>query len=127
MAKKSRRKENTSRYIGTFSLHENGDVVGDLELCGANTLLKLHSDAPLPHIQPSACITGTSYTGDCLTLIDCHSPGMGTTSFADAPTKYHAEVFPHYVAVGRRHFDPYARCVSGIHFSTTDLTTIFYD
>lgn len=102
-------------------------AVGDLELRGASTLLRLHSDQPLPHFRSLAYLTGTAYTGENITLVDCLSPGMGITSFQDAPTRYHAEVFPHHVAVGRRFIDPTAHCVAGIHFSTTDLSTLFYD
>jgi hypothetical protein len=124
---KNRDKNRRSRFLGTYTLPDGHSVVGELRLKGSNTLLRLHSDEFLMRVEAASCVRGTAYTGECLTLIDCHSPGSGRTSFKNAPTRHHADVFPHYVAIGRCHIEPSQLCVSAIHFTTTDLTALFYD
>lgn len=127
MTRKSRNSQSAPRYLGSWTLPGDRVVVGDLQLRGASTLLKLHSAEPLPHFQLLSALSGTAFTGERVTLIDCQSPGMASTTFHDAPSRYHADVFPHYVLIGRRHLDPTTREVTGIRFSTTDLSTVFYD
>ncbi len=127
MGKQRGKKNQPNRFLGTYTLPGGQSVVGELRLKGSSTLLKLHSDEFLARVEAAACVKGIAYTGECLTLIDCHSPGMGQTSFKGAPTRYHADVFPHYVAIGRCHLNPDQPHVSAIHFTTNDLTTLFYD
>lgn len=120
-------KKKSNRILGTYTLQGGQAAVGELSLKGVSTLLKLHSDEFLQKVGDGACLHGVAYNGDCISLIDCRSPGTGHTSVKDGPTRYHAEVFPHYVAVGRRHLDPEDACIASVHFTTTDLTTLFYD
>ena len=127
MSNRRDRKTQPSRFLGTYMLPNGKSVFGDLRLKGSSTLLKLHSDEFLSGIEAVSCVKGNAYSGEHLTLIDCHSPGTGHTSSKDAPTRYHADVFPHYVAVGGRHLEPGEACIKAIHFTTTDLTTLFYD
>jgi hypothetical protein len=127
MSNRRGKKMQPARFLGTYTLPSGNSVIGDLRLKGSSTLLKLHSDEFLAGVETASCVKGTAYSGEHLTLIDCHSPGTGHTSSKDAPTRYHADVFPHYVAVGRRHLEPGEACISAIHFTTTDLTTLFYD
>ncbi|PHM20675.1 MAG: hypothetical protein CK604_07125 [Curvibacter sp. PD_MW3] len=42
-------------------------------------------------------------------------------------SRYHASVFPHYVAIGRSYIKPDQAHISSIQFTTSDLTTLFYD
>ena len=127
MSNRRGRKTQPSRFLGTYTLPNGKSVIGDLRLKGSSTLLKLHSDEFLSGIESVSCVKGNAYSGEHLTLIDCHSPGTGHTSIKDAPTRYHADVFPHYVTVGGRHLEPGEACIRAIHFTTTDLTTLFYD
>ena len=127
MGKQRSKKTQSPRFLGTYTLPGGKSVVGELRLQGSRTLLKLHSDEFLVGVETDACVTGAAYTGEYLTLIECYSPGTGHTGFKDKPTRYHAEVFPHYVAIGRCHLKPGEPCVKAIHFTTTDLTTLFYD
>jgi len=127
MSNRRDRKTQPSRFLGTYTLPDGKSVIGDLRLKGSSTLLKLHSDEFLSGIETASCVKGNAYSGEHLTLIDCHSPGTGHTSIKDAPTRYHADVFPHYVAVGGRHLEPGGACITAVHFTTTDLTTLFYD
>ena len=120
-------KKRLNRFLGIYTLPDGQSVVGELQLKGARTLLRVHSNEFLPRLDESPSLIGTAYSGECLTLIDCYSPGMGQTSFRDAPTQYHADIFPHYVAIGQRHFKADQPCIKAIHFTATDLATIFYD
>jgi len=127
MGKQRDKKKQRTQFLGTYTLPEGESVIGELRLKGSATSLKLHSNEFLTRVEEGSNVKGIAYTGEHLTLVDCGSPGTGQTSFNDAPTRYHADVFPHYVAVGRCHLEPTQRCVTAIHFTTTDLTTLFYD
>lgn len=127
MGKQRGTKKQNTRFLGTYTLPGDQSAVGELRLKGSKTLLKLHSDTELTRLEADSCIKGAAYTGEYLTLIDCHSPGIGRTSFKDEAPQYHADIFPHYVVIGRRHLEPGKLCVSRIHFTTTDLTALFYD
>jgi hypothetical protein len=127
MTKKRDKNKRPTRFLGTYALPDGQTVVGELTLKGSNTLLKLHSNEFLARVEAASCVKGTAYTGECLTLVGCDSPGPGETTIVGAPTRFHADVFPLYVAIGRSHIDPDQPCISGIHFTTTDLTTLFYD
>lgn len=127
MSKQRSKKNQPSRFLGTYTLPGGKAVVGELRLKGSSTLLKLHSDDFLAGIEAASCVNGVAYTGDYLTLIDCHSPGTGQISSKDEPTRYFAEVFPHYVAIGRHHLKPDEPCIRAINFTTTDLSALFYD
>jgi hypothetical protein len=127
MAKRRDKKGDAVRFLGTFTLPDGHDVVGELRLKGSNTLLKIHSSEFLTRVETASCVKGTAYSGECLTLVECDSPGSGQTTSKDAPPRYHADIFPLYVAIGRSHIHPVQPCVSGVHFTTTDLTTLFYD
>lgn len=127
MGKQRSNKQQPNRFLGTYTLPGGQSMVGELRLKGSSTLLKLHSNELLAHVETASFVKGTAYSGECLTLVDCHSPGTGQTSFKDAPTRYHADVFPHYVAIGRRHLNPGEPHISSIQFTTNDLSTLFYD
>lgn len=127
MGKQSGKKNRPNRFLGTYSLSSGKSVVGELRLKGSSTLLKLHSDEFLARVEAASCVKGTAFTGESLTLIDCHSGGLGQAHFKDAGARYHAEVFPHYVAIGQLHLNPDQAHISAIHFTTSDLSTLFYD
>lgn len=127
MDKQSDKKNRIKRFLGTYALTGGKSVVGDLRLKGSRTLLKLHSDESLACVDSATCINGSAFSGECLTLIGCHSVGMGQANVKDARTRYHAEVFPHYVAIGQLHLNPDQAHISAIHFTASDLSTLFYD
>lgn len=127
MSTKRSKKKQLNRFLGLFTLADGQSAIGELRLKGANTLLKVHSDQVLASATSTTSVEGTAYTGERLTLIDCHSPGSGNTGFKDDPRKYYADIFPHYVSVGRSHLNPNQPYINAIHFATTDLMTLFYD
>lgn len=127
MGKQRGKKKQPDRFLGIFTLADGRSAVGELQLKGSSTLLKLHSDQEMAPVEWGTRVEGVAYTGERLTLIDCLSPGVGHSSFKGEPVNYHADVFPHYVAVGRRYLRPSQHDVRAIHFTTTDLTALFYD
>jgi hypothetical protein len=127
MTEKRGKTKRRVRYLGTYTLAGGKCAGGDLSLNGANTSLKLHSREFLPPVEKGSCIRGTAYSGECLTLIDCYSAGTSHRTLNGVPAQYHVDVFPHFVAIGNCHVEPDQRCVTGIHFTTTDLTSIFHD
>jgi len=127
MSKRRREDRRQRRFLGTFSWPDDQQVVGELRLRGDGTLLRVHSDRFLARIENGASIQGHAYSGEVLTLIDCRSPGTGSTTVRDGPTIYSADVFPHYVAVGHRTLVPSQPCIRAIQFTATDLCALFYD
>lgn len=115
------------RLLGTFELPGGQRAAGELRLRGSRTLLRVHSDNPLPRVGQGGYVTGVTDRGECVSLVDCHTQGAGQTNFSGGSTKHHSEIFPHYVATGRQHMRPNEACVAGVHFTTTDLTSLFYD
>lgn len=125
--KKQKEGKHPERILGEFTLSDGQTAVGNLTLDGPRTLLRLHSDKFLNSVAEGQCLPGMTFDARNITLIDCRSPGTGQTGFTKGETRYHAEVFPHYVAIGRQHLDPDKACVTAIHFTTTDLQSLFYD
>ncbi|HET7787276.1 MAG TPA: hypothetical protein VFL36_14995 [Myxococcales bacterium] len=117
-----RRKRTPSRIFGTYTLPSGQSAPGELRLKGSASLLSLYSGRKLPNFSDGSCIQGTSYKGERLTLIDC-VPFGGEWS----GTWHRFNVFPHVVVVGDDHLDPSKPCIKAIHFTTSDLTTLFYD
>ncbi|MBS7808123.1 hypothetical protein KIH26_10960 [Variovorax sp. PCZ-1] len=106
---------------------DDHQVVGELKLDGTQTSLDLNSDKWLPHIDQGSVVRGRAFSGEHLTLLNCLSAGNGTISFSDTDRRYRTSVFPHFTAIGRCHIEPIGNSVKAIHFSTTDLHTLFYD
>ena len=115
------------RIRGTYAWPGCDHVAGELRLRGARTQLKVHSEKFLARIENADCIHGVAHTGEILTLVGCQSSGTATTSVKDGPPIYHAEVFPHFVVIGRQKFSPAQPSIHSIRFSSIDLTTLFYD
>jgi hypothetical protein len=117
----------STRLLGDFLLPTGRRVLGTLRLTGANTLLELHSEESLMDIEDATTLTGLAYSGERITLLDCHSLGCTQTLSQGESTRYHADVFPHYVAIGKQHLNPDEACIARIEFSTSDIESLFYD
>lgn len=115
-----------NRYLGTYQLSNNQNLVGELELNEERTTLRVHADEP-PQVENIFHVKGISYKGDYITLIDCLSQGPGWSHSSDGSFRHHADILPHYVAVGSYHLDPDVRCIKRIIFTATDLHDLFYD
>ncbi|MCL6688052.1 hypothetical protein M8R19_04910 [Pseudomonas sp. R3.Fl] len=126
MTRKTKDKTPT-RYPGTFQFPDGKTVVGELDLCGEETRLVLHSSERLDEKRHNLHISGTSYNGDYLTLVDCHINSSGQSHSKDGKTRFYANYFPHFVVKGHNHIDPNSPCIKRIEFTTTDISSLFYD
>ncbi|MNG66147.1 hypothetical protein D3C76_464650 [compost metagenome] len=124
MSKKKRSSFN--RHLATFQILDNRNVVGELELGGKKTNVRIHLDNPIES-QNIIKGTGVSYSGQKITLIDCISQPPSLIQTNDDEFKYYANIFPHYVAIGSHHFDPDENCIKRISFKPKDIYTLFYD
>jgi hypothetical protein len=101
---KKNAKDRDKRLLGSFMLEDGDSVNGELQLKGASTLLKLHSDKSLDRFTGSNMhVEGTAYSGECITLINCLCVGVRHKGWSNKGSIYHADIFPHYVAIGREH------------------------
>ncbi|MDO8714348.1 MAG: hypothetical protein Q7K13_07715 [Polynucleobacter sp.] len=117
----------TDQFLGLYALEKKLKVVGQLRLKGPETSLKLHADHELISTPSIPFINGVAYSGEKLTLINCISPGHGSIFVDGQPTKYHAEIFPHHVAIGSSHLNPKVLEVTSIQFTSSDFASLFYD
>ena len=126
LSRKRSRSNSRRRFLGLFDIGGR-QVAGELTLKGAGTLLKLHDTDTIAHVEQGVCVYGSAYSGEHITLINCRSPGPGLAGFPDGRKIYHTEVFPYYVVLGRGYIQPSEPCIRAIHFTSTDLMTLFYD
>ncbi|MDL5596889.1 hypothetical protein QS468_29520 [Bacillus subtilis] len=124
MTKKPKTKKN---FLGAYSTDKGENVVGELKLDGAKTLLSLHSDNQLRDFEEAYTIKGLGYSGERLTLVDCRSAGSSTTFFSSERQGHRTDIFPHYVIKGREFLDPDSENISAVHFTTNDLFYLFHD
>lgn len=124
MAKKSKVKKS---FLGVYSTDKDEDIVGELKLNGAKTLLSLHSDEYLLAFEKADTIRGFGYGGERLTLVDCRGAGNSTTYISSEKQGHRTDIFPHYVIKGTEFLDPESESISAIHFTTNDLFYLFHD
>lgn len=104
--KNSPEEPSIQRHIGEFIVSPDRKLIGELTLDESKSLLKLYSDASLEEIKPGEVITGMSYSGDFLTLIDPVKFGTSSTWNKQGGQRYQGDYFPHHVVVGRQHLKP---------------------
>lgn len=116
-----------SKRSGTFSVSPDQAIYGELTLADRNTSLYLRDKERFNiYTIPDQCILGTLYDLKKVSLIDCHSPGLGTAGVGNE--YYHfANVFPHYVLIGRRHIKPTEKVITTIAFVIDDASILFND
>ncbi len=102
------------QLLGTFLVPPDFTASGDLRLKGEDTQLWVYSEQFIPPIPTGTTLTGSAYSGESVTLIDCLCPGTGSSHSPGGTTRYSAKIFPHYVLVGRRHLNPSTEKLSGI-------------
>ena len=127
MGNKGRRKNQPKRFLGVFTLPKGQTAVGELILDGSRTILKLHSGESLGQPESSVRVIGAAYSGESITLLDSINHGSGMTWSEGSHPRYDTEFFPHYATIGRQHLNPNEECITSVHFTTTDLATLFYD
>lgn len=127
MGKKSEKNKQPKTFLGSFTLPHGPSFVGELKLAGSKTSLRVHSDESFEYFGQDSSITGLSYSGKYITLIDCDCPGVGYTSVRDGMMRYHADIFAHHVVVGEQHIEPKSKNIGAMYFTTDDLPSLFYD
>lgn len=126
--KKSKPTAEKARLQCTFHLPENHEAFGELHLKGQNSRLRLSSNSRLPFFKDEFHLNGTTLDGYKVSCIDCIATSQGSNTWVkESVSTYHARIFPHYVTVGREHLDPSTPVVRSIHFTVTDIESLFYD
>lgn len=119
--------EPVRHHLGDFLVSVQKTLVGELCLDGPKTLLKVYSTSGEDQARQDTRITGMSYSGNFLTLIDCVNQGTSSTWNDQGIQRYQADIFPHYVAIGRRHLDTTLKCIRAVHFTIPDASSLFHD
>lgn len=118
------------KYLGNFTLPHGETLVGELSTAGRHTILTVHSENVIPPLPPECVISGTTYSGTALTLIDCISYRNNTKTIHRSAGDLHRHqlsAYVNHVVTGRSHLNPHATIISRVEFSSTDLNVVFYD
>jgi hypothetical protein len=111
-------------YVGRFLIGKRR-LLGRLILSGPDTRLEIYSPAAPMGMGRTPSLRGVTQTGERVTL--CVVDWRGATSGPTADGKRYNtnQFFPHYVAIGKRLFDPNHRVISAISFTTDRANSIF--
>lgn len=115
------------RFSGRFALSNGAGVLGDLELNGDRTELRLRSDNPF-HITQAQndCLAGSLDICAQVSLFDCVILQHGSTSWKDEQYTS-ATIYPHYALFGAERIRPDQTIVSGVSFVIDDAHIVFHD
>lgn len=122
MANSRKQKPQTS---GVFTTPDAQKVFGDLYLKGRRTTLRLHLKRELPAFPASTTITGELGDLRKVSCLDCVIGSSGSEYKGNAGRYHYAEILPHFVTIGDRHFAPCEPSIRAVHFTTPDLPSIF--
>ncbi len=114
-------------YLGQFTINGR-KLPGVVQLKGPDSRIEVFADdfIFLPEEKMRA-IRGVARSGEKLTI--CYAIGApisGTASY-HGTTRHSMSLFPHYVAVGPRHFDPDRKVIAEFSFTTSGALDLFYD
>jgi hypothetical protein len=116
-----------SRTFGSFSLSDDSKVFGELQMKGRNTLLLLRHEGDNHPSKIQHLIHGQLHDLSKVSCLQCVCSDWGHSWRKDEGRYHHAEVFPHFVTVGSQHLHPEQPSIKAVHFTVTDLSSIFYD
>lgn len=102
-------------------------MFGDLHVRGRNTALHLDLKSELPRLVEPTAIHGTLFDRRKVSCLQCILLSAVNGLQGGTEQYHHAEVFPHFVTVGRRHLAEDERAITAVHFTTQDLHLIFDD
>lgn len=120
-------KEEQNRFLGTFELSDGQRAFGELKLAGAETALTLRYARRLGTDEFGTTLHGELHDLSKVSCIDSVFFDEGFRTKPDVGIVYSREVFPHYVLVGERHFDPARDRITELQFNVGDLDRIFND
>ncbi|MDR6935326.1 hypothetical protein [Luteibacter sp. 3190] len=107
---------------GWFEPDPGQPLHGQLHLSGSSTRLRLHDEAEIGVPDRLVHVRGVTADGIKVTCVDCLRTGYGHTMRA-----HHLDLFPHYLLTGDEHLEVESEQVRRITFTSTDMTSIFYD
>ena len=88
---------------GFFIAQDGQEVFGDLRLRGRNTTLHLNLKSELPHKIELAAIHGALFDRRKVSCLQCILLSAVNGRLGTTEQYHHADMFPHFVTVGRRH------------------------
>jgi hypothetical protein len=110
---------------GFFNISEQ-EFFGNLKIQDENTLLTLKSKVEIPPTSELNFVMGTGFDHKIISCLECIDAGF-QTNFHNSGTEFSASIFPHYVVIGDASLNTEEITITGIHFTTNDLPTIFND
>jgi hypothetical protein len=114
-------------WSGVFDIGA-ASIPGDLTLDGGQTNLLLHQQAAFnPTANTDSAILGILSDRTKASLLQCNAPPIPTRTVLGQEVFHTADVFSHYVLLGRHHLRPLDAVVSAIEVVTDDMPTLFYD
>ncbi|MDD4929683.1 MAG: hypothetical protein PHP85_10440 [Gallionella sp.] len=116
-----------SRKLGKFALPDGSEVFGELRLKGRNSTLKLRLEGTNHQPKIPRLIHGQLHDLSKVSCIQCICTFWGNSGAMDEERYCHADVFPHFVTIGSQHLQPDQPSIKAVHFTVTDISSIFYD
>lgn len=116
-----------SRRLGKYTLLDGSEVFGELRLKGRNSLLQLRYEGVSYPPEVQQIIHGQLHDLSKVSCLKCVCSDWGHSWSNDEGVYHHANVFPHFVTVGSQHLQPEQPSIKAVHFTVTDISSIFYD
>lgn len=116
-----------SRELGKFTLLDGSEVFGEIRLKGRNSLLQLRYEGVSYPPEVQQLIHGQLHDLSKISCLKCVCGEWGHSWRNDEGAYHHAKVFPHFVTVGSQHLQPEQPSIKAVHFTVSDLSSIFYD
>lgn len=114
------------QLAGTFIAPDGLEVFGSLRLKGRSTTLHLNLKGELPQFTEPRAIDGTLFDLRKVSCLECIIISA-VNGWRGKEQYHHADIFPHFVTIGRRHFKAGEPSIVSVCFSTQDLPSIFND
>ncbi|MYN12775.1 hypothetical protein GSY71_06405 [Pusillimonas sp. TS35] len=119
--------EPSNPHLGSFDFHGT-NVFGELHLDAARSLLKLRTEDKPVHCSAPRELYGKFHDFNFVSCLDCVGGAEPNERFdSRGNSSYSWNLFPHFVVIGNRLFDPKNDKISSIYFSITDVSKIFDD
>ncbi len=112
---------------GVFTMPDGRQVFGNLHLKGRSTFLHLQPKDKLALLGERSVIHGELGDLRKVSCLECIVGSTGSGYYSDAGRYHYADIFPHFVTIGERHLSPDAPSIRAVHFTTHDVSSIFYD
>lgn len=120
-------KMTSGRLFGRFALGGR-EVIGDVQLDGSNTLVRISDTARFELARPRIpCLHGLSIDFQKISLIDCVPVSGPETGERYGEPTCSWTLFPHFVTVGDCHVEVHEPVIKHVRIFLSDATALFYD